>query len=234
MEFKSALIKGKLIKRYKRFMADVELENGEVITAHCANSGAMLGVKEPGLDVYLSPAENPNRKLKYTWEIIDLGNNLVGVNTQHPNNLVEEAIKSGTIKELQGYDSIRREVKYGKNSRIDLLLEGDKPCFVEVKNVHLLEGDIAYFPDSVTARGAKHMEELGGVVKSGSRAVVIYVVQREDAKEFQIASHIDPYYQEKSTEAHLNGVEFYVYACAMTTQSITISHRIDFNMEKIS
>ncbi|NQV44900.1 MAG: DNA/RNA nuclease SfsA, partial [Rhodospirillales bacterium] len=177
MEFETPLIKGTLVKRYKRFMADVELADGTVVVAHCANSGSMLSVNEPGSTVWISPATNPDRKLKYTWEMIRICDAMVGINTSHPNRLVADAIEDGTITELGGYASLRREVKYGKNSRIDILLEDDaKPtCYVEVKNVtmrrDLSTGAPADFPDSVTSRGKKHLEELSDMIADGHRAV---------------------------------------------------------------
>jgi sugar fermentation stimulation protein A len=139
MKFPDPLIKGRLIRRYKRFMADIELPSGDVVTAHCANSGSMISVCEPGSDVWISPARNPDRKLKFTWELIRVGDAMVGINTSRPNAIVFEAIENGTIIELQGYSGMRREVKYGKNSRIDILLEneGGEKCYVEVKNVTL-------------------------------------------------------------------------------------------------
>jgi sugar fermentation stimulation protein A len=166
MIFPDPLVRGTLLRRYKRFLADVDLETGETVTAHCANSGSMLSVDAPGSEVWLSPARNPDRKLKYTWELIRIGETLVGINTGHPNAIVAEAVAAGEIPELNGYTSARREVKYGRNSRIDLLLEGPgRPrCFVEVKNVTLKrESGPDYpveFPDAVTARGTKHLLEL--------------------------------------------------------------------------
>jgi len=175
MLFPDPLIHGTLIRRYKRFLADVVLENGDTVTAHCANSGSMLSVDTPGSEVWLSPARNPDRKLRYTWELIRIGGALVGINTQHPNALVAEAVRDGAIAELVGYDSVRREVKYGRNSRIDLLLEApDKPpCYVEVKNVTMKRGQAAddpvEFPDAVTGRGTKHLVELADMVAGGAR-----------------------------------------------------------------
>lgn len=223
MEFQEPLLEGKLLKRYKRFMADIILESGEEITAHCPNSGAMLDIKEPGLRVWVSRAENPNRKLKYTWELVEADNTLIGANTGHPNALVEEAIRDGTIRELQGYVNLRREVKYGKNSRIDILLGDPGVCYVEVKNVHLKRGSTAAFPDSVTARGAKHMDELGDMVEAGHRAVIIYVVQRGDCEDFQVAADIDPTYNAACERAFERGVEAYVYCCDMQLKSIKIT-----------
>ncbi|HER25700.1 MAG TPA: DNA/RNA nuclease SfsA, partial [Rhodospirillales bacterium] len=200
MKFPDPLIPGKLIKRYKRFLTDVELANGDVVVAHCANSGSMLSVKEPGADVWLSPARNPDRKLRYTWELIRIGKTLVGINTALANGIVEQAILDGTIAELSGYETLRREVKYGKNSRIDILLQDPaRPtCYVEVKNVTLKrepggEGPVE-FPDSVTTRGAKHLVELSDMVRDGHRATMVYLVQRTDADHFSVAADIDPDY----------------------------------------
>jgi len=233
MKFETSLIEGTLIKRYKRFLADVELLDGQVITAHCANPGAMLGLKEPGLKVWLSPASNPKRKLKYSWELVGLDDQtLVGINTQHPNKLVEEAIIDGTIKELQGYQTLRREVKYGHNSRIDLLLcdheeNSDQICYVEVKNVHLLRTkSLAEFPDSVTARGAKHLAELTDMVKLGHRAVMVYVIQRPDANQFALAADIDPAYHGAFESAYKEGVEAIAYKCHLSPLEIKISSKM--------
>jgi sugar fermentation stimulation protein A len=170
MKFPDPLIPGRLARRYKRFLADVELEGGELVVAHCANPGSMLGLAEPGMRVWLSPARNPARKLKYSWELTAIGDGLVGIHTGHPNGIVAEAIAAGRVPELAGYESLRREVRYGRNSRIDLLLESPErpPCYVEVKNVHLSRRQsVAEFPDSVTERGAKHLEELARVAESG-------------------------------------------------------------------
>lgn len=228
MKFPNPLIKGKLIKRYKRFLTDVELDTGDVVTAHCANPGSMLGLTEPGFEVWLSPATNPERKLRYTWELVHDGRALVGINTAHPNSLVADAIESGTIAELQGYGSQRREVKYGKNSRIDILLEGEgPPCYVEVKNVHLSrEAGAAEFPDSVTARGAKHLVEMADMVAEGHRAVMVYLIQRDDCDHLSIAADIDPNYDEGLTTALANGVEAIAYSCKLSPESITVERAV--------
>lgn len=225
MQYPSPLIRGTLIKRYKRFLTDVELKNGEVVVAHCANSGSMLSCKEPGSEVWISPSNNPNRKLKYTWELVKIGDTFVGINTGWPNRLVEDAISAGQIKELTGYDSLRREVKYGKNSRIDILLESEgKPkCYVEVKSVTLRrEAGPAEFPDAVTTRGAKHLVELSDMLAEGHRAVMVYLVQREDCKTFTIADDIDPDYGKAYKLALSKGVEALCYTCKLTTEGIEV------------
>jgi sugar fermentation stimulation protein A len=236
MKFKHPLIPGKLVKRYKRFLADVELESGEIVTAHCANSGSMLSVNEVGARVWLSPANDPKRKLKYTWELIQIGNALVGINTQHPNALVAEAIEAGQITELVGYDSLKREVKYGQNSRIDILLESaDKPkCYVEVKNTtmrrDLRAGAAAEFPDSVTARGAKHLIELSDMVKQGHRAVMFYLVQRDDADAFTVAADIDPIYGGHLEKAMKAGVEVVAYTCRLSPEEIRVTNPVEVRL----
>ena len=224
MKFPAALIPGKLIKRYKRFLADITLEDGREITAHCANTGTMLGVKEPGSEVWVSPANSPKRKLKFTWELVRVPGGLVGINTGHANCIAEEAIAAGAIPALAGYDEIRREVKYGKNSRIDLLLSGPgKPnCYVEVKSVTLKRNDIAEFPDAVTARGAKHLVELTNQVVAGERAVMLYLMQRGDADTFAIAADIDPGYAEALAVAMKGGVEALCYRCRVAPDEIVI------------
>ena len=237
MEFQNTLIKGTLVKRYKRFMTDVELEDGSVVVAHCANSGSMLSVSEPGAEVWISPATNPDRKLKFTWELIRIGGAMVGINTSHPNKLVADAIEDGTIKELGGYASLRREVKYGKNSRIDILLEDNaKPmCYVEVKNVtmrrDLTPGGPADFPDSVTSRGKKHLEELSNMVAQGHRAVMMYLVQRDDADSFTIATDIDPEYAEALRKARKAGVEVLCYDCTLSPETITVNRPLPIEFE---
>lgn len=232
MKFEFPLVEGTLIERYKRFFADVKLTSGETVTAHCANTGAMTGLKEPGLEVWLSPANNPKRKLQWTWELARIGKGLVGINTQHPNKLVAEAIEDGVIKELSGYDSLRREVKYGTNSRIDILLQDEKkaPCYVEIKNVHLKRQLGAEFPDAVTSRGTKHLNELAEVVRNGGRAVMVYLIQREDCDTFSLASDVDPTYAEAFESARKAGVEALAYACAISPVEITVSRPIALDL----
>jgi sugar fermentation stimulation protein A len=233
MLFPDPLIPGRLIKRYKRFLADVEVSGPDgcphQIMAHCPNPGAMTGLAAPGSEVWLSPARNPNRKLKFTWELIRVGPDLVGINTGHPNAIAREAIEAGLIPELAGYGTLRREVKYGENSRIDILLEdADRPpCYVEIKNVHLRrdtnpEDGLAEFPDSVTARGAKHLRELARCAETGARSVMLYVVQRNDCARFSLAGDIDPAYAAAFREARHLGVEAICYACEVSTHFVNI------------
>ncbi|MCZ6637518.1 MAG: DNA/RNA nuclease SfsA [Alphaproteobacteria bacterium] len=224
MKFAAPLLRGRLIRRYKRFLSDIELETGERITAHIANPGAMTGLAEPGLEVWLSRSDNPKRKLAFSWELVRVGRHLIGVNTSLPNRLVEEAINRGKISELAGYSSLRREVRYGKNSRIDFLLQGDgRPdCWLEIKNVNLKRTTLAEFPDAVTARGTKHLHELMDVAAKGDRAVMLYVVQRRDCKAFSIATDIDPAYGAALTEARSKGVETLCYVCKIRRDGIIL------------
>ncbi|MDY7033738.1 MAG: DNA/RNA nuclease SfsA [Thermodesulfobacteriota bacterium] len=202
------LIEGILIKRYKRFMADVKLKNGHVVTAHCPNSGSMLECSEAGRTVYLSRSDNPKRRLRYTWELIEMPTSLVGVNTLVPNRLVKAAIKAGMIPMLSDFDTIRSEVKYGDHSRIDILLErGEDRVFVEIKNCTLINDGIAYFPDAVTLRGLKHLKELQNQVRLGYQSVIFYLIQRMDASLFRPADYIDPDYGNELRKAIQNGVQ---------------------------
>jgi sugar fermentation stimulation protein A len=226
------LLKGTLLRRYKRFIADVRLQNGHVVAAHCPNSGSMETCSEPDRPVYLSRHhDDPKRRLKYTWEIIDMPSCLVGVNTLVPNRLVKMAAGEGAIPELTGYETIRPEVKYGAHSRIDLLLErnGTK-CFVEVKNCTLVTGGTAYFPDAVTARGLKHLVELQEQVRRGDRAVMFYLVQRMDAETFRPADHIDPDYGRELRKAVKKGVEILVYDVRIDLNGISLNRRLPHPM----
>ena len=230
MDFPHELTTGKLLQRYKRFLADVELKDGSVIVAHCANSGSMKGLKEPGSTVYLSPNQNPKAKLDWRWEMIDVGTSLVGINTSKANHIVEEAIENGTITELQGYGTLRREVKYGKNSRIDLLLEEPGLCYVEVKSVTLKVGSGAQFPDAVTVRGTKHLQELMDMVAAGHRAVMVYLVQRSDCDDFSPAEEIDPTYTNTLRQAAKAGVELLCYECALSAKGIYVTKALPIDI----
>jgi sugar fermentation stimulation protein A len=232
MRFPAPLIEGRLVRRYKRFLADVELDDGQVVVAHCPNPGSMLGLKEAGAQVWLSEAQNPARKLRYTWELLRVDGRLVGINTNHPNGIVAEAVAAGAVPELAGYPGQRREVRYGKNSRIDLLLEDEtRPiCYVEVKNVHLKREGPAEFPDSVTARGAKHLVELGDMVAEGHRAVMFYLVQREDCESFRVAADIDPTYAAGLEEARGRGVEAICYCCKISPEAIVLDRPLPLEL----
>ncbi|MBT6116280.1 MAG: DNA/RNA nuclease SfsA [Rhodospirillaceae bacterium] len=226
MRFEAPLLRGTLIRRYKRFLTDVTLEDGRAVTAHCPNPGAMLGLTAPGSTVWLSPASNPARKLKFTWELIEADGTIVGINTGRPNALAEEAILAGRVPGLEGYARLRREVKYGRNSRIDILLEDDDrpPCYVEVKNVHFVrEAGVAEFPDSVTARGAKHLDELADVVAAGGRGAMLYVVQRSDCRALRIAGDLDPAYAEAFARARAAGVEALAHGCKTGIDGIELA-----------
>lgn len=233
MRFDQPLIPATLRKRYKRFLADVELDTGEAITAHCANPGAMLGLNAPGSRVWLSKATNPKRKLPHSWEIVEVdlgaGPTLVGINTARPNGIVAEAIVDGKLGEVGPYSELRREVKYGRASRIDILLtqSGGRACYVEVKNVHLSRRPgLAEFPDSVTQRGTKHLGELTRMVEDGHRALMVFLIQRGDVETFAIAGDIDPNYAAAFEMALAGGVECLAYRCRVTTEAIEIDRAI--------
>ncbi len=231
MKFAPVLQKGHLVKRYKRFMADVLLPDGTTVTVHCPNSGFMKGLVDPGNPVWISRSPNEARRLKHTLEIVEVGGVKVGVNTQHPNLLVREALESGVL-DIPFQGEIRREIKYGVNSRIDLLLEDLKgrPLYVEVKNVTLKEGSLALFPDSVTERGKKHLEEMMNVVKEGGRALMMYVVQRSDCESFSVARDIDPLYAEALGRAQAGGVELRAVQCVVDETEIKIDKPIDIRI----
>lgn len=232
MQFTSSLIPGQLVKRYKRFLADVELADGTLVTAHCPNTGAMTGCAEPDYKVWLSKSDNPKRKLQYTWELaVDFEQNWIGVNTQNANKLVEEAIEEQLITQLAGYQNIKREVKYGsENSRIDLLLSDEnKPdCYVEVKSVTLMENQQGFFPDAKTARGVKHLRELMEMVESGDRAVLFFCVQHTGIRSVTSASHIDPEYARVLQEANQKGVEILVYGSQIDQEKIVLNQELNY------
>jgi sugar fermentation stimulation protein A len=229
MQFPQPLIRGVLIQRYKRFLADVVLDDGTELTAHCPNPGAMLGLNMPGLPVWLSKSPDPKRKLPHTLELVEVDGGLVGINTMHPNRLVAEALANDAIPELAGYEIHRREVKYGTNSRVDFLLTGaGKPTtWLEVKNCHLRRaGTLAEFPDCVAARSAKHLRELEAMVAAGDRAVVLFVVQRTDCDAFAACADLDPAFARGLDQAMANGVEVLVYACDVRAEGVRVTHRI--------
>jgi len=237
VKFQTPPISATFVRRYKRFFSDHRLdERDEVVTASCPNTGRMTGLLTEGARSWISPVDSKTRKLKWDWHMIEAPDQdgqwgLVGMNTGLPNKLVREAIEDGTIGELQGYSAIRPEQKYGdQNSRIDLLLTDDhRPdCYVEVKNCHLRRrGDLAEFPDAVSARAAKHMEELALMVSHGHRAVVVFCVQRMDCRQFDVARDVDPAYDAAFQAARAAGVEVLAYACHLSSDEIKLSHAIE-------
>ncbi len=234
------LLRGRLIKRYKRFLADILLDDGREITAHCANPGSMMGVAIKDAQVWVSEHQDAKRKLPFSWAFVEIGKTLIPVNTSNPNKIAYEAIEAGVIPELTGYATIRREVKYGDASRIDILLEGaasdrigcDKSCYVEVKNVHLSRrSGLAEFPDSVTTRGAKHLRELAKIAAGGERAVMLFIVQRSDCKGFAPAADIDPAYAEGLKAAMAGGVETLCYDCEVTLSEVVLRRALEMKLE---
>jgi len=229
MKFSNKLIKAKFVKRYKRFFSDHILEDGKLVTAHCPNTGAMTGVAKEGITSWLSPSNNPKRKLKWTWELTQENNTIVGVNTHNPNKIIQEAINNNEIKELLNYKTLKREVSYGSNSRIDIFLQDEKKidCYVEIKNVHLSrEKGIAEFPDGITSRGTKHLKELAHVAQSGCRAVMLYLIQRNDCNFFKIAKDIDKEYAKEFINALNAGVEVICVDTILNTNGISIGKNI--------
>lgn len=229
MRLPSLLARGVLVSRYKRFFADVRLDDGREITAHCPNPGSMLGLNTPGFGAWVSFSEDPKRKLPWTLELIEADGALVGVNTLLPNRLVAEALAEDLIPELAGYGIHRREVRMGSASRVDFVLEGgDRDrCWLEVKNCHLRrEGTLAEFPDCVAARSAKHLRELADRVAEGERAVQLFVIQREDCDRFAACADLDPAYAAELKRAASAGVEVLCYRCDINPQAIRIARRI--------
>lgn len=229
MKFHPPLIGGRLIRRYKRFLADVILDSGEAVTAHCPNTGSMLGCQDPGSRVWLSRSDNPRRKYCYTWELVETAEGTkVGIHTGRTNALVEEAIRSGAVRELPGYGEIRREVRYGQErSRVDLLLSGDperSACYVEIKNVTAaVDSGVALFPDAVSARGSKHLRELMAMAAQGDRAVIFFCVQRGDVREVRPADAIDPEYGATLRQALACGVEALAYRARVGPRGIELT-----------
>ena len=238
MLFSSPLVRGRLTQRYKRFLADIVLDNDVEITAHCPNPGAMIGLNMPGLTCWLSHDPSPKRKLPYTWELVEVPNEIsgelvtVGLNTMHPNRLVAEALAADAIPELTGYATHRREVKYGVNSRVDFLLEAPDraPCWLEVKNCHLRRtGSLAEFPDCVAARSLKHLKELTARVEAGERAVMLFVIQRTDCDAFSACHDLDPAYAKGLTEAATRGVEVLAYSCEISPWTVRIAGQVPWS-----
>lgn len=230
MEFATPLLRGRLIRRYKRFLADIELDSGETVTAHCANPGAMLGLNMPGLEVWVEPNDDPKKKLNYGWRLVRMGDHWTGIDTAIPNRVTGEALRAGLIPELAAYAGVRPEVRYGERSRVDFLLSGEglPDAYVEVKNVTLSrQPGLAEFPDSVTKRGTKHLHDLARMASDGYRAVMFYLVQRSDCDRFSLAEDIDPDYAEAYRAARLAGVETLCYQAALSTASVTLGAPIE-------
>jgi sugar fermentation stimulation protein A len=229
MEFPQPLVRGVLVRRYKRFFADVLLEDGTEVTAHCPNPGAMLGLNTPGLGAWLSRSDDPKRKLAHTLELVEADGGLVGVNTLHPNRIVAEALARDDIPEVSGYATHRREVRFGEASRVDFLLEAPDrtACWLEVKNCHLRRsGTLAEFPDCVAARSLKHLRELSARVAAGDRAVMLFVVQRTDCDAFSACAELDPAYARGLEAAAEAGVEVLAYRCAITPERVALAGRV--------
>ncbi len=232
MIFPNKLVHGKLIRRYKRFLADVELDNGEVVIAHTSNSGSMKSCLEEGAEVYLTYVDDPKRKTKYTWEMIKINDSWVGINTAVPNLLVFEAVKNQQIEALSGYSFVKREVKFD-DSRFDVFASNEREeCFIEVKNVSLKVDNYARFPDAVTTRGRKHLNTLMKVKKEGMRAVMVYVIQRADVEVFAPAVDIDPEYAKTLKEAYENGVEVYPIRAKVSPEKIELGELLSFEIEQ--
>jgi sugar fermentation stimulation protein A len=233
MRFPAPLLRGRLVRRYQRFLTDLVLDSGEAVTAVCPNTGSLLGLTAPGSVVWASTSDRPTRKYRYTWEMVETdlgaGPSLVGINTGHPNVLVGEAIAAARIPLLSGYPLAKREVKYGENSRIDILLECARKgrCYVEVKNVHMMRRHgLAEFPDSITARGTKHLRELARMVQEGHRAAMVFLIQRGDATRLSLARDIDPNYGAAFDEARAAGVEMLAYRCLMSPEEIAVERKV--------
>jgi sugar fermentation stimulation protein A len=231
MRFQTPLVPATLVRRYKRFLADCTLGDGTGITAHCANPGAMTGLAEPGTRIWLEPNDDPKRKLRYGWRLVDHGNgHFTGIDTSVPNRVLKPALETGAIPELSAYRHVRAEVRYGTGSRVDFLLTApDRPdAWVEVKSATLSRASgLAEFPDTATARGARHLGDLADMARRGDRAVLLYLVQRTDCTGFAIARDIDPDYAAAHDAAHAAGVETLVYTARITPEGIDVGARIE-------
>ena len=230
MKFEESLIKGRLIKRYKRFLADIKLSNGKIVTAHCPNPGSMLSLVSKGCEVWISKKNNVKSKLLYSWELVKIKKNFVGINTLLTNKIAIEAIKNKRIEELSKHKFIRKEVSINKSTRIDILMElRDKPCYIEVKNVTLNRKKlVAEFPDSITKRGTKHLQELSALAEIGVSAIMLYIAQRSDCKYFKIANDIDSEYAKNLIQAQKKGVKILCYNCSISQYEISVNKKIDF------
>jgi sugar fermentation stimulation protein A len=235
MEFAQPLIPATLVRRYKRFLSDMVLDDGREVTAHCANPGSMMGLSEPGMRVWLEPNDNPARKLRYTWRLVELpGGHWAGIDTGVPNKVVGAALAAGQIPELAGYPGIRPEVRYATASRVDFLGTGAglPDAYIEVKNVHLRrDGDWAEFPDSVTARGARHLDDLSAMVAQGHRAVMVYCIQRDDCARLRMAEDLDPAYAAAFRRARACGVEAVAWACRLSRTEIVLDRPIPIALD---
>ncbi|WP_319480667.1 DNA/RNA nuclease SfsA [uncultured Draconibacterium sp.] len=230
MKFEKELVHGRLIKRYKRFLADIELDTGDIVVAHCTNSGSMKSCLENGAEVYLTPVDDPKRKTKFTWEMIKINGDWVGINTGNPNKLAYEAISNGELPGLDVYTTVKREVKFS-DSRFDVYAENEtEKCFIEVKNVSMKENEYALFPDAVTTRGQKHLKTLIEVKEQGMRAVMLYIIQRSDVQLFAPAKEIDPDYANLLKQAHKAGVEIFPMQVKVTPSEITLSKKLPFEL----
>lgn len=233
MRFARPLVRGTLIRRYKRFLADVMLDDGRAVTAHCANPGAMLGLRDPGLTVWLEPNDDPRRSLRHAWRLVELADGaMVGIDAGLANRVVAEALAGGRVPALAGYATVRPEVRCGPRSRIDFLLTGPGlyEAWVEVKNVHLRRRPgLAEFPDSVTARGARHLAELAALARAGSRAVMLYLVQRTDCDRFGLAADLDPAYAAAFAAARAAGVEALAHACRIDREGVSLDRALDLD-----
>jgi sugar fermentation stimulation protein A len=230
MEFDKPLTHGRLIKRYKRFLADVKLDSGEIITAHCTNSGTMKTCLEENAEVYLTPIDDPKRKTKFTWEMIKINGDWIGINTGNPNKLAFEAVQNGKIDKLKGYTEVKREVKFD-DSRFDVMAQNEhETCFIEVKNVTLKEENYALFPDAVTTRGKKHLNTLIKVKEQGMRAVMLYVIQRIDVDTFAPAKEIDPEYAKTLKKAYEKGVEIIPILAKVSPEKIELVKELPFKL----
>lgn len=232
MRFEHPLKRGILVRRYKRFLADIRLPDDSELTVHCPNSGSMRSCSHPGSPVCYSRSNNPGRKYPHTLEMVHNGKTWIGINTSKTNSIVVEGLEKGRIKELTPFDTIRREVKTSPHSRLDLLLEaGKKRTFIEIKNCSLVEEECALFPDAVTARGTKHLQELSQLVSQGHRGVILFLVQRQDCDRFAAAKAIDPVYAATLAEVHRNGVEILAYQAEVTPESIEVTTSLPVNLD---